>query len=443
MRIEKLLIIPYDIHKQYCAALMMINNAPPKASAWLIWTLASGFFLIEYLVRISPSIISNALMRNFSVQAFALGGLSAFFYYAYASMQIPAGLIVDRFGSYKPLIMATLCCALGSWLFAEAPSISIGYVSRFIIGFGAAFAFVCTMKIIATWFPKPYFPLLAGITQALGMVGAAIGDAPLSLLFHHFGWRETMLVISGLFLLLSLGFFLTRNTKPPQQPALTTNTTHQHTIAHALKCVLANPKTWLNGLFIGLLFGPTAAFAEQWGVSFLYHSNHLPHTVAAFDIGLVFIGIAIGCPLFGYLTNVTQAHVKLMRYSAIISLFLLATVIYSHHFFHLPNTVIALLLLAYGVANSGIVPSYALAAKINPHALTGLAIGFTNMASILIGSIFIPIIGYLLEYFWQGKMLHKIPIYSSTTYILALTILPASLLFAYMVSFALKDKPAS
>ena len=418
----------------------MTEKQQPNIRAWLAWGLGALFFLIEYFVRISPSVISNQLMAAFSVKAFALGGLSAFFYYAYASMQIPAGVIVDRYGSYKPLILATLCCALGSWLFAIAPSIVISYISRLIIGFGAAFAFVCTLKLISIWFPKGKFALLAGITQALGMVGATIGDAPLSILFHHFGWRRTMLAIAILFVLLSIAIvFIVKEAGPGTNKPIS-KPIPSYSMINALKQVLSNPQTWLNGLFIGLLYGPTATFAEQWGVPFLSAANRLSGTWAAFDVGLVFIGMAIGCPISGWLTNRLKSHVLLMKLSAFFSLILLSFIIYVNHFVGLSNTLTALMLFLYGLANSGIVPSYALAAKINPDKLTGLAIGFTNMASIIIGSIFIPIIGFILDHLWSGKIFHHVPIYTNISYMIALTILPISLLLAFMVSFVIRDK---
>jgi len=413
---------------------MATLKQPIQFRAWMIWGLGALFFLIEYFVRISPSVISNELMSAFSVKAFSIGGLSAFFYYAYAGMQIPAGLLVDRFGSYKLLVLATFCCAVGTLVFASSGSIMMAYLSRFIVGFGSAFAFVCALKLISIWFPDNKFSLLAGITQALGMVGAAIGDAPLSIIFHHFGWRKTMLGIALLFLLLCIAIiFIVKERKS----SLTSRS--ETSLKPALSHVLSNPQAWLNGLFIGLLFAPTAAFAEQWGVPFLSNQNHLNPTVAAFDIGLIFIGLAIGCPVFGWLTEKLQTRTKIMRFSAIASLILLFIIIYISHYASLPNSILAILLFAYGLANSGIVPSYALAAKINPPQLTGLAIGFTNMASILIGAIFIPIIGFLLDYFWQGKIYHAIPLYSNTDYMISLSILPLSLLLAFMVSFMIKD----
>ncbi|MDF2530171.1 MAG: major facilitator family transporter, partial [Gammaproteobacteria bacterium] len=162
-------------------------SSRPSYLPWVIWLLGALFFLAEYFVRISPSVITQELMATFHVDAFALGGLSGFFYYAYISMQVPVGILVDRFGSRRLLTGATLLCAISCLVFASMHTIQLGFLSRFLMGLGASFAFVGTLKLISLWFPPTRFALLAGTTQALGMLGAVIGDAPMAMIFNHFG----------------------------------------------------------------------------------------------------------------------------------------------------------------------------------------------------------------------------------------------------------------
>ena len=109
---------------------------------FIMWLLGASFFLIEYFVRISPSVMAPQLLEDFHTNALGLGSLSAFFYYAYIMMQIPAGIMTDRFGPSKLLQIASLLCAIGSILFALTGNLQIATFSRFIIGFGSAFVIV-------------------------------------------------------------------------------------------------------------------------------------------------------------------------------------------------------------------------------------------------------------------------------------------------------------
>ena len=138
-----------------------------------MWILAASFFLAEYFARVAPSVMVNELMRDLHVKAFALGSLSAFFYYAYLLMQIPAGAMVDTLSTKKLLSTMAILCGLSCVGFSFSHNIIMADLNRVLMGFSAAFAFVGALKIANTWFPAYRFGLLAGATQALGMIGAA------------------------------------------------------------------------------------------------------------------------------------------------------------------------------------------------------------------------------------------------------------------------------
>src|SRR5687768_6752451 len=161
-------------------------------SPWLIWGLGAAFFFAEYVARVAPSVMVPELMKSFNVDAMAIGSLSAFFSYAYVSMQIPVGILVDRYGPHRLLTVMCIVCGLGCFLFAAASNIISANLGRFLMGFGASFAFVGSLKLAVLWFPANRFGLLAGLTQAVGMVGAAIGQAPISLVVAHLGWQTTL-----------------------------------------------------------------------------------------------------------------------------------------------------------------------------------------------------------------------------------------------------------
>ncbi|MBX9702543.1 MAG: MFS transporter, partial [Silvanigrellaceae bacterium] len=155
---------------------MKKSPAAPSYLPYFIWLLGAFFYLIDYVIRVSPSVLTPTLMQFFNANAFAIGGFSAFFYYAYIGMQIPVGILVDKFGPKFLLVGSALICAGSTFMFAEMQTITIGFLSRLLMGFGASFAFVGTLKLISIWFPGDKFAFLAGMTQAMGMVGAMVGQ---------------------------------------------------------------------------------------------------------------------------------------------------------------------------------------------------------------------------------------------------------------------------
>lgn len=405
------------------------NNIYP----WVVWALGASFFLTEYFARVAPSVMVPQLMQTFHVNALSLGALSGFFYYAYVSMQLPVGVLVDRFRPHRLLTVTALLCAVGAVIFTMAPTIYMAELGRLVTGFGAAFAFVGTLKLAKIWLPVNRFGLIAGLTQALGMLGAAIGEGPLSILVQHVGWHNTMWLIAAALLLISLliAVIVRDRTNVNHQPV-----TKRQDVLHGLKLVVRNPQTWINGLFVGLLYSPTAAFAELWGATYVHHVYHFRPELAASAISFIFIGWAIGGPVAGWLSDRIGKRKPIMLVSAFASLVFMSLALY------LPISSVVVLfvvLFLFGVSNTGVGVSYALAGEINPVHTAGTSMAFANMASVIIGAIFQPIIGWLLDLQWRGQVEGGVHIFSTHAYHLALLALPLCLLLAIIVLFFVKE----
>lgn len=408
-------------------------------SPYIIWFLGAFFFFIDYIIRVSPSILTPTLMRYFQVNAFTIGGFSAFFYYTYIAMQIPVGILVDRYGPKWLLIMSALVCAVSTFIFAEMNSINIGFLSRILMGFGASFAFVGTLKLISLWFAPKHFAFLAGMTQAFGMLGAMVGQGPMAVVYHNIGWRTAMYGFGFLFLILSFLMLLFISNK--NNAIDTDKQIPKLSVLTSFKLILNNSQNWLNCLFIGLLYAPSACFGEQWGASFLSLNQGISIEAAGQETGMMFIGLAIGCPILGWISDKIQRRVYVMRVCVLVCLLLLSIIVYGKLFptvFFLHPFDYTLMLFIYGFFNSGIVCSYALASEINPPQLTGIALGITNMASVLIGATMIPIIGYVLDHF-SGVMVNGALVFDLKSYQIAFIALPVGFIIAFVITFFQKE----
>ncbi len=407
---------------------------------WLIWGLGASLFFIEYFARIFPSISSRYLTLDFHINAFQLGNLSAYFYYPYIIMQLPVGMLVDRFGSRRLLTLSGVCCALSSLMFAAAGHLWVAELSRVLLGFSASFAFVGALRLAINWFPASKFGLLAGFTQALGMLGAAIGDTSMSIAVEHIGWRSTLVVIAIVFFILGLlVWFIVRDFPRHHTKTLSPQTwSGGRHMLKGLVTVLGNRASWMNAFYVGFIYGPTAAFAELWGVPFIHQQYGLTTPEAATGIGLIFIGWAVGGPVFGWLSDLIQRRRPVMFISALSGLLIMLGIIYIPH---MPIPILFLLLFLYGFTNTGVVISYALSSEINPRSVAGTSLAFANMASVLIGAVFQPIIGALLDWHW-GKTkiyVHGLPFYSIADYQVALMVLPVFLFLGLIMANFVKE----
>src|SRR3990172_4747000 len=121
---------------------------------WIIWSLAAVFYFYEFVLRVSPSVMVFELMKSFSITASAVGVLSAFYLYAYAPLQLPVGMLLDRFGLKKVLSIASIGCGIGALFFSIALNVSLAAFGRFLIGAGSSFAFIAMVYVSTHFFER-------------------------------------------------------------------------------------------------------------------------------------------------------------------------------------------------------------------------------------------------------------------------------------------------
>ncbi|MGD9153663.1 MAG: MFS transporter [Gammaproteobacteria bacterium] len=421
---------------------MQLKTKKYNILPWLIWGVGATFYFSQYMARVVPSVITQQLAHTFSANAFTLGTLSACFYYAYAPMQIPAGLLIDRFGSGKLLAIATFTTAIGCFIFAYTNNIYIADLSRFLLGLGSAFSFVCTLKLIAQWFPAKNFGLLTSITQGLGMFGAIFGVGIISYTVEKIHWRFCIILIGVIFTILTIMTILVMLKskralkKQTKQLHNYTTTEPKTTILECLKTVAKNPQSWINVIFIAALYAPITAFCEFWGTSYLRTVYSISVKHAASGISFIFLGWIIGSPIMGYISDTIGKRRPLMIASAFAGLIFLSAILY------LPKLnliYVFTLLFLFGLTNPGVSISYSLSGEINPSFAAGTSIALANMASVTFGLLGQPLIGWLLDLNWKGAMLNGVRHYSAANYRATMSVLVICMLVACISSFFIKE----
>ncbi len=390
---------------------------------WLIFTLALGFVFYKYVLQVSPSVMTQQLMAAFHLNGLELGSLIGSYFYAYLLMQLPVGVLLDKFAARNMIAFAILMCAVAAMIFHYTHSVYIAYIGRILIGLFGAFSMVGTMKLISLLFPANRFAFLAGMMMTIAMLGAVTAQGPLAFAVKQLGWRETMQILAIIGIVLAILFFLLPSGK--SKHAGDSNLSFRD-IFYGIVIICKNKNSWLIALYSGLAFAPVNAFTGLWGISYLTVAYQQPETTMASIVSLTFIGFAIGAPLSGWYSNRSGKRKPTMLWGTLIALFCLLCSLY----IHLPLILLGIVMFVMGFFISFFFVSFAYIRELNPHHYSGSSIGFINMFNALCGAIAEPSIGKLLDIGWDGKILHGVHIFSKTDYRLTLIILPIGMLMA-------------
>ena len=273
----------------------------PGWRAYVAFMLGCTFFGYAFIQRVAPSVMVDDLMRDFAVGGALLGNLSAFYFYAYASIQLPVGVLLDRFGPRRLLAVTALLATLGSILFAFSDSLAVASIGRAMIGASVAFAYVGSLTIAGYWFPPHRFALMVGILQTVGMSGAVAGQAPMGALVDTIGWRDAILVLAGVAFVLAVLIFIVVRDKHEARSA-------KGQMFHGVGSVLKNRDTWLISIAGLSLTAPMLAFAGLWAVPWLQSEYGFSKTDAAITASLLFLAWGAASPFVGWLSDRVAAH---------------------------------------------------------------------------------------------------------------------------------------
>lgn len=404
--------------------------------AWMIWLLSATFMFYKYAIEVSPSVMASDLMRTFNIGGSALGNLAACYFYAYMLLQIPAGLLLDRFGPRKTTTLAIALCAAGSLLFAMADSLLMAGVGRFLTGVGAAFAAVNCLKLIANWFPYRRFAFMAGLMMTVAMFGAVGGQAPLAAFIQKMQWRHAVEVIGFAGFFLALLFWIIVRDQAPNHAKEVKSASSKLSLFESLKTIFKNPQSWWLSTYSGFAFAPVMVFGGLWGVSFITQAFKLSTNISAQMVSLIFIGFAIGAPVFGWFSDWLGRRRIVMLWGTICALFSISMVIYVPD---LSASILAFLLFFFGFSISTFLLCFTMIREISPSLLAATAIGFMNAFDALIGAFSDPLTGLFLDLGWNGQLVEGARIFSVTAYKAAFLTLPAYLVIALVMLLKIKE----
>jgi MFS family permease len=413
-----------------------------RSTAVIAFVLGALFFGYAFIQRVSPSVMTAELMREFSVGATALGSLSAFYFYTYASIQLPVGMLTDRFGPRKLMSAAAGLCAFASIGFALSDSIVTASIGRALIGGTVAFAFVGTLSIAGYFFKSSRYTLLAGLLQSVGMCGAIFGQAPLRHLVESLGWRGTMTALAGVAVLLSILLFVLVPRRSAEQLTATnqagssqTNATKKK-LLDGLKSVSSNSQTWICAIIGFGLAATMLGFGALWSVPWLT-AVHGYSTVQAGGIAsMIFVGWAVFSPLVGWLSDKIGRRNPVMMLGSLLCFVSFATLI-----FYTPSatSMIMGLIFLTGAGGCTMTAGFSSVRELNRPEFSSTALGLMNMFIVGAGAVVQPLIGWLLDKNWDGSLMEGVRVYSDQAFTSALTSLLVVTSLAFIGTLFLKE----
>ncbi len=414
------------------------------AARWSIFVVLMLAYLQNYFHRMAPGVLSADLMAAFHTSGTSLGALAAMYFYVYAAMQIPSGVIADTLGTRTGVMMGSLIAGAGAIVFGLAGTIYVAGAGRFLIGLGVAMLFTNIMKSNSMWFSERRFGSLVGLTVLVGNLGAVLSATPLAALLKVYSWRHVMLGVGGTsFLMAALVFLIVRN-RPEHLgfPSIREMEGHsptpersQHWVKDLLD-VVRNRHVW-TGFVVNIgLGGGLFAFMGLWGVAYLRDVFQLERAQAANHMTVMMLGCAAGALFFGWFSDWIGYRKPVMLGGAVIYVAAWLLMLFAPW---QPGLAGYVLFAVMGFTGVGVLLINACAKEVCHPALAGMAVSLVNTGNFVGTALLQPAIGWVLDLTWRGTLHDGVRVYAAADYRNGFLVLVAASVASLLMIFAIRE----
>ncbi|MCS6827531.1 MAG: MFS transporter [Caldilinea sp.] len=355
-----------------------------------VFVIFTAAYFLSYFYRSANAVIAPDLARELALDASQLGLMTGLFFVAFAAVQLPLGVGLDRLGPRWVTSTLMLVGAVGSLLFASAHSFAALALGRALIGVGMAGVLMGALKAFSRWYSPLRYSVLSGLLVGIGSAGALVAATPLAWLNEVMGWRAVFgigaMLVAGVAAAIALG---TRNAPPGVLWR------GQTVDLRALQAVFGDLRFWRMALLVFCTNGTLLAFQGLWAGPYL---NDV-YAVDAFTRGNVLLvlsaGVTAGFLLSGWLsTRLGLANV--VAFGA--ALFIATQVMLA---LHPPPAVMALASALFGLSGGFTIMLLAQPRYVFPIAVTGQATAAVNLFAIG---------GAALVQWWMGLIVGRFPV---------------------------------
>lgn len=391
--------------------------------------LAIAAYLLSFFHRVAPAAIAGDLQATFAIGGAQLGTLAATYFYVYTVMQVPTGVLADTLGPRSILFWGGIVAGIGGVLFALAPGYGWAMVGRTLVGLGVSVTFIAALKIIAIGYHESRFATLTGVLMLLGNLGSILAGVPLAWATQAFGWRGVFIAVAVLSVLLA---FASRR----WVVATPRGKVDRTVLLGGLAAVVRNRATW-PGFFVNFgIAGSALAFGGLWAVPYLTQMHGMSRATASLHVSAWFAGIAVGSLVWGKLSDALGKRRPVMV--AVTTLYVLGWGVWLSGAL-LPLFASIGLCFVMGAAASGFSLSWAAAKEVNPPQLSGMSTSVVNVGVFLGAALLQPIVGWLMERHWDGRMDGGVRIYSTDAWQQGMLLLAGAALLGWLAAWFVRE----
>jgi sugar phosphate permease len=382
----------------------MVSDGLKKALKyrWVIFWVLSFSFILVYFHRLCAAVLAVDMMHDLNAGGALLGLLGAAYFYPYALMQLPAGLLSDSWGPRKTITLFFGVAVIGSIILGMAPSVSWAIFGRTLVGLGVAMLFVPTMKVLAEWFRAGEFALMTGIFFAMGGIGTISAATPLAVLSSAVGWRMSFILVGIFTIILGALVWIFVRDRPADKgwPSPSEHVSEDQSdigLWEGVKKVLSNPWFWPIAIWFFFNCAIFFSFGGLWGGPYLMNIYGLSKAQAGNILSMLAFGMIVGSPMMGYISNrILKGRKPVLIISSVITLII--TVFLAFFTGRLPIWFLYVLTFGMGMFTNAIAAiGFTTTKELFPVQIAGTSTGLVNLFPFLGGAILQPIMGYMLE----------------------------------------------
>lgn len=368
-----------------------IVDRAAQRRAWLMWGAAVLTYLAAVFHRGTLGVAGPLAIDRFQVGPAALSSFTVLQVGIYAAMQIPTGLLVDRFGSRRVLTAAVLLLGCGQLLFAFATSYPLGLLARAVLGIGDALTWVSILRLVATRFSARQYALVATISAAMGALGGVAATFPLAGVLAALGWTGTFLLVGAItaaYATITAGVLR-------DSPGSAAGAGDARTILRKVRSSWAIPGTRLAfWTHFGTMFVPNV-MSLLWGYPYLVEGVGVPPAQASLVLSILIAGqIAGGPPVGALIGRFPGARVPIV-FGYLLCNGLTWLVLLSSARPPLLVVSLSFLMFAFGGPVSNV--AFALVRDYNPIDQVGTATGIANVGGHSATALGVLLVGVLLD----------------------------------------------
>jgi sugar phosphate permease len=369
---------------------------------YVFWILALQYLLV-FFHRACPAVITPDLISAFGISGTALGLLASGYFYPYAFMQIPGGILADAWGAKKTITALTFLAAIGAILFGLAPNLSVAVAGRFLVGLGVSGVFVCSMKVFSTWFEPKRFARVSGIFIAVGGIGWLSASTPLAYLAQGIGWRPSLVLIGiTAFIFTVLTWFIVADRPEDKglRPILKDKPAEhdKRSFLRDMKTIWSQKFFWPLAAWHFMTGGAMFGFFALWAGPYLADTYEFSKVAVGNVLSMLAFAMIFSSSFLGYLSDsILKSRKKVLILSSIVNC-LCWIVLLTSYYRDMPPVMLYIVFFLMGVTGSAINTIVVTTAKeLFPVEIAGTSIGTINLFPFLGAMAFQPLIGHMLD----------------------------------------------